>query len=77
MSLQYLSDESGHVVAVQLPIEEWEQLKNKYPDLEAPAYSIPDWQKQLIDDRLEMISQNPDSISPIDSLIEELDRNIE
>ena len=48
MSLQYLSDETGHVVAVQLPIEEWEQLKSKYPDLEAPAYVIPGWHKEKI-----------------------------
>jgi hypothetical protein len=77
MSLQYLSDETGHVVAVQLPIEEWEQLKNKYPDLEAPAYAIPDWHKELIDTRLQAINENPDRILPIDSLIEELDREVE
>ena len=77
MSLQYLSDETGHVVAVQLPIEEWEQLKRKYPDLEAPAYTVPDWQKQLIDARLQSISEDPSRILPIDSLFAELDRNHE
>jgi hypothetical protein len=77
MSLQYLSDETGHVVAVQLPIEEWEQLKSKYPDLEAPGYVIPAWHKDLIDTRLQAINENPDRILPIDSLIEELDREVE
>ncbi len=77
MSLQFLSDESGHVVAVQVPIEEWEQLKRKYPDLEAPVYTLTDWQEQLIDTRLQAISENPDSILPIGGLIAELDRDLE
>ena len=75
MSLQYLSDATGHLVAVQLPIEEWEQLKSKYPDLEAPAYVVPNWHKELIDTRLQAINKNPDRVLPIDSLIEELDRD--
>ena len=77
MSLQYLSDENGQVVAVQLPINEWEQLKRKYPDLEASNYMLLDWQKQLIDLRLQSISEDPSRLLPIDSLIEELDREHE
>jgi len=77
MSLQFLSDENGHVVAVQLPINEWEQLKRKYPDLEASNYMLLDWQKQLIDLRLQSISEDPSRLLPIDSLIEELDREHE
>jgi len=77
MSLQYLSDENGHVVAVQLPIDEWEELKRKYPDLEASNYNLPDWQKQLIDARLQFINEDPSRILPIDSLIAELDQEHE
>ena len=77
MSLQFLSDENGHVVAVQLPINEWEQLKRKYPDLEASNYMLLDWQKQLIDLRLQSISEDPSRLLPIDSLIAELDREHE
>ncbi|MES2377297.1 MAG: addiction module protein [Bacteroidota bacterium] len=75
MSLQYLSDEKGHVVAVQVPIDEWVLLKSKYPDIDANDVSIPEWQKELIDDRLSAIKQNPERILPIDTLIEELDRS--
>jgi hypothetical protein len=77
MSLQYLSDESGHVVAVQVPIDEWEQLKRKYPDLETPGYSLPDWQKELVDIRLQSVNENPDRILPINSLLEELDSSLD
>ena len=77
MSLQYLSDENGHVIAVQVPIEDWETLRSKYPEIEAPAASLPDWQKDLIDFRLKSIEENPERILPIDGLMEELDRSHE
>jgi hypothetical protein len=74
MSLQYLSNEKGQVTAVQVPIEEWEMLRSKYPDLDAIDTDLPDWQKELIDTRLNAIKENPGRILPIDLLIEELDR---
>ncbi len=36
---------------------------------------LSDWQKQLIDKRLECIAQNPDRLRPIEELFDELDRN--
>ena len=35
---------------------------------------IPDWQKQLIDQRLAAIAQNPERLKPIDELFSELDK---
>jgi hypothetical protein len=75
MTLQYLSDEKGQIVAVQVPIEEWDLLKSKYPELDPPDANLPDWQKELIESRLNAISKNPERILPIDSLMAELDRN--
>jgi len=75
MSLQYLSDENGQIIAVQVPITDWEMLRRKYPEIDAPAPDLPDWQKALIDSRLKAIEQNPGRILPIDSLLAELDRN--
>jgi hypothetical protein len=77
MSLQYLSDENGQIVAVQVPIEDWELLRRKYPEIEAPTVGLPDWQKDLIDSRLKAIEESPDRILPIDSLMAELDRSQE
>lgn len=75
MSLQYLSDENGQIVAVQVPIQDWEVLRRKYPEIEAPASELPDWHKDLIDSRLKAIEENPERILPIDSLMAELDRH--
>jgi len=77
MSLQYLSDENGHIVAVQVPIKDWETLLSKYPEIEVPTLDLPDWQKELIDSRLKAIEENPDRLLQIDSLLAELDRSQE
>ncbi len=34
MNIQYITDKKGHKSAVQLPIEEWEQLQNNLKELE-------------------------------------------
>ena len=73
MSLQYLSDENGQIIAVQVPITDWEMLRRKYPEIEAPAQGLPDWQKELIDLRLKAIEENSGCILPADSLLAELD----
>jgi hypothetical protein len=46
MSLQYLSDERGQILAVQVPIKEWELLKSKYPEFDTDSADLPDWQKE-------------------------------
>ena len=34
MNLQYITDTKGHKKAVQLPIEDWEQIQNDLKELE-------------------------------------------
>jgi hypothetical protein len=36
--------------------------------------TLPEWQIQLIDERLEAIAQNPDRLKPIEELFSELDK---
>jgi hypothetical protein len=74
MSLQYLSDETGHVIAVQLPIKEWEELKSKYPDIDNSSSNTPDWHKELLDTRLDALEKHPELIRPISELMNELDK---
>jgi hypothetical protein len=74
MSVQYLSNKEGEIVAVQVPIEEWRVIKSKHPDIESDV-SLPEWQKKLIDKRLSAIDKDPNRILPIEGLFEELDRD--
>jgi hypothetical protein len=75
MSVQYISDNSGHTTAVIIPIEDWNEIRNKYPDVETIEGELPQWQKELIDSRLKIIQNNPDSLRPIEELYEELDND--
>lgn len=60
MNLQYISDKSGHTTAVQIqiPIEDWNELKKKYKELEEEenAASVPDWQIKLGREELQHIA---------------------
>ena len=67
MSVQYLSNKDGQITAVQVPINEWELIKSKYPDIESNL-SLPEWQKELIDNRLESIKKNPERLKQIAGL---------
>jgi hypothetical protein len=73
MSVNYLSDSSGNTIAVQISIEDWKRIKDKYPDVDELDGPLPEWQKQLIDNRLEAIAKNPDRLRPIDELLRDLD----
>lgn len=74
MSIQYLSNEQGQITAVQLPIEDWEKIKNLYPEVESIDVSLPEWHKEVLDARLQSLSKNSNKIAPLSALIEELDQ---
>ncbi len=74
MPVNYVSDNSGQTIAVQISIEDWKRIKDKYPDVDELDGPLPEWQKQLIDQRLAAIEQNPDRLKPIDELFSELDK---
>lgn len=58
MNLQYLSDENGQITAVQIPIKDWENIKDKYFNIEKNDKDLPDWQRELIDIRQKLTDQN-------------------
>ncbi|MBO9572425.1 MAG: addiction module protein [Chitinophagaceae bacterium] len=74
MPINYVSDNKGATIAVQISIEDWKQIKNKYPDVDDLDKTIPEWQKKLIDQRLKAIAQDPSRLKPIDELFNELDK---
>ncbi len=52
MSLQYITDDKGKITGVFIPIEEWDKLKTKYTDIEQEALIIPEWQKEVVRERI-------------------------
>ena len=76
MKLQILQDSKGNDSGVYVPMEDWVLIKNNYPDIETLEQELPQWEKDLIDSRLEGIAKNPERLKPIESLFEELKRKI-
>ena len=77
MSLQYISDGSGHTTAVIIPIDEWNGIRSKYPGIDAIVGELPQWQKDIIDARLEEIKLHPERMRPIEEFFAELDSDEE
>ena len=71
MNLQYLQDNQGNTTAVVVPIEEWNKFTEKYNDLE----DLPQWQKNIIDRRLDFVKNHPDELVPLEDFMIELGTN--
>lgn len=71
MSLQYIQDVNGATTAVITPIDEWNKITEKYSDLE----ELPQWQKNILDQRLEMYQKHPERVMPIEQFFEQLEKD--
>ena len=76
MKLQVIQDESGRDTRVFIPMEDWDLIKSTYPDITRLSHELPQWQKDLIDERLEAIAINPKRIKPIEGLFHELNKEV-
>lgn len=68
MKPQYTYDNNGNPIGVFLPIEDWNRITEKYNDIE----ELPDWQKKLIDERLEYVNDNPNENIELASFLNEM-----
>jgi len=80
MTLQFIRDNQGNTTGVYIPIEDWQDLKRKYQDLQKEevqaAEELADWQKQVLDQRLSDYYNNPDHISDFDQTIDDLEKRL-
>lgn len=58
MSLQYITDDKGQTTGVFIPIQEWDKLKSKYEGIEEDAYTVPEWQQEIVRERIK--NTNPE-----------------
>jgi len=65
---QYTYDNSGNPVGVFLSISDWNKI------VEELHVDIPEWQKKLIDLRLEEYNNNPSKMESAEAFFAELDR---
>lgn len=72
MRTQIIQDHNGQPTGVFIPIEDWENIKKNYPDIEKIDDELPQWQKDALDMRLADLN-NPNQLEPIDNLFKTLD----
>jgi len=51
-------------------------LKNIGLNINSIDFSLPEWHKEILDNRLQAISENPTTIKPLSELVFELDLKI-
>jgi hypothetical protein len=76
MNLQYISDSKGQTTGVFIPINEWNDLKNKYKDIGLEDIDIPEWHKDLVRQRLDDYKENPDSAMDFDSAMDDIEKEL-
>lgn len=76
MNLQYISDSEGKTTGVYIPIEEWNKLKNKYKEIAKAEKEIPEWQKNILNERLEAYKNNPNQVSDFDTAINDIEKDL-
>jgi len=55
-------------MGVFIPINDWEQVKRNYPDVEEITGDLPQWEKDFIDARLEIANKHPERLHPLNQL---------
>jgi hypothetical protein len=77
MIVQYISDNLGNHTAVIIPIEEWGKLTTKYSELsDLDDYVVPNWHKDIVLKRLETLKNNPADLISVETLFDELEKDL-
>lgn len=80
MTLQFIHDNRGNTTGVFIPIEEWQDLKEKYTDLQKEEYQntteLASWQKDILDERLDDYYKNPTDVVDFDTTIANIRKRI-
>ena len=76
MNLQYISDSTGKVTGVFIPISEWNELKAKYKGIDQEQIDIPGWQAKEVRERLEDYQHNPDQVLDFDEAMDNIEKEM-
>ncbi|HBX51166.1 MAG: hypothetical protein A2275_09425 [Bacteroidetes bacterium RIFOXYA12_FULL_35_11] len=79
MNLQYITDNKGQTAGVFIPIQDWNQLKKIYKELEKTEENfvgIPDWHKSILDKRLNSLKNNTAVCTDFDKACDEIEKEL-
>ena len=69
---QILKDQQGMPMGVFIPIQSWNDLIFQYPEIEILDTELQQWEKDFIDNRLDMAQNYPERLKPVEMLFETL-----
>jgi len=76
MNIQYISDGTGQTTGVFIPINEWNDLKDKYKGIEQEEVDVPEWQKEFVRQRLNDYRKNPGSAMDFDTAMDDIEKEL-
>ncbi len=76
MNFQVIQDNNGNNSGIFITSQDWTLIKQQYPDIEEISNDIPQWQKDILNDRLATIAKNPERVKPIQGLFDALDKKV-
>lgn len=74
MNFQYISDNEGKTTGVFIPISEWNELKNKFKDIE--KVDVPDWQSDEVNRRLKAYKDHSEEALDFDECIKNIEKDL-
>ena len=74
MNLQYISDNTGKTTGVFIPISVWNELKNKYKDIE--QIDISNWQKEEVRKRFDDYKNTPEQALDFDVAMDDIENDL-
>ena len=69
---QILKDQQGTPMGVFIPMQSWNNLIFQYPDIEVLDTELPQWEKDFIDKRLDMVQRYPEHLKPLEMLLKSI-----
>lgn len=80
MPLQFIHDNKRNATGVFIPIEEWQNLKSKYTELQKEeaesGHELTDWQKQIVSERLSDYYSKPNNVTDFDKTIDDIEKGL-
>jgi hypothetical protein len=73
MPVQYVSDTFGQTTGVLISIDDWNQLRRRHPDVDEIEGGLPQWQKDVIDERMLLLKQHPEQVTSLEDFLAELE----
>ncbi len=76
MNVQYISDCDGPTTGVFIPIKEWNNLRKKYKEIEEALEIIPQWHKDVVNERLKEYNNNPGLALDFDESMDDIENGL-